>query len=119
MCGTSFGSPAAERGFPLVYRFRYPRLRQRLSAPRRQSRSRAPPRAPDRWCRSGLVADEPDGAEQVALDHERVEPRDPAIRIDLVEHQGVLDGRARVHAPNLTSPCPLPTPSRTRIALHT
>jgi hypothetical protein len=55
------------------------------------------------------AADEPNGAEQVAFDHEGVEPRDPAIGVDLVEHQGVLNGRARVHAPNLTEPRPLPT----------
>ena len=48
------------------------------------------------------VADEPDGAEQVALDQERVEPRDPAIGVDLVEHQGVLNGRALCPCPNLT-----------------
>ena len=46
--------------------------------------------------RASDLADEPDGPEQVALDQERIEARDPAIGVDLVEHQGVLNGRARV-----------------------
>jgi hypothetical protein len=34
------------------------------------------------------VADEPDGAEQVAFDQERVEPRDPLFGVDPAQHQG-------------------------------
>jgi hypothetical protein len=111
--GTSFGSPPAERGFHS----------SQVSIP-------SPPLHPRNRlkCLAGLnligehldeflsvgtdpapVADEPDGAEQVALDKKRVEPRDPSIGVDLVEHQGVLDGRARVYAPNLTSRRPFPT----------
>jgi hypothetical protein len=44
------------------------------------------------------VADEPDGPEQVALDYEGVEPRDPTIGLDPVQHQGVLNGRPLVHS---------------------
>src|SRR5215212_4546764 len=43
---------------------------------------------------SAPVADEPDGAEQVALDHQSVEPRHVQVRIDPAQDHGAADGRA-------------------------
>jgi hypothetical protein len=37
------------------------------------------------------TADQAHNAEEVALDHEAVEPRDPLLRVDPVQHQVVLD----------------------------
>ena len=57
------------------------------------------------------VANEPDGPEEIPLDHQRVEPRDPPLRVTLVQHQMVLIGersasgirnpRKRPPAPNM------------------
>jgi hypothetical protein len=40
------------------------------------------------------VADEPDDAEQVALNHERMKPHGPVVGVDPAQHEGVLNGRA-------------------------
>ena len=42
------------------------------------------------------IKDQYDTAEQIPFDHERGEPPDPLLQVDLVEHQVVTDGRALV-----------------------
>lgn len=50
---------------------------------------------------------EGDSAEQVPLDHQAVEPRDPQLRIDTMQHQGVLDwGAIVVHRRGFLFPAP-------------
>ena len=67
------------------------------------ARTRTPAPVPAHCCRSAPRANEGDRPKQVALDHERVEPRYPVIGGNPVQHQGVLHRRSGIvlHRPGL------------------